>query len=173
MPLLTRSRRTHMNQSQMIEKVSQQAGITKAAAQAAVKSFLSTVTDEVKKGKSVTLTGFGTFDRATRKARVARNPQTGEKVKVPRTNVPRFRAGATFKNTVKSLKAALKKVASKKVSVAMKPVAKKAVAVKPVAKKASKKKAVAKKASMKKSIAKKVVKKATKKVTKAKSIKKK
>lgn len=115
-----------MNQSQMIDRVSQGAGISKAAAQTAVKTFLSTVTDEVKKGKSVTLTGFGTFDRATRKARTARNPQTGEPVNVPRRNVPRFRAGATFKNTVNTLKASsAKKVTSSKKKTASKKAVKK------------------------------------------------
>lgn len=132
-----------MNQSQMIERVAKTSGISKAAAQTAVKTFLSTVTDEVKKGKSVTLTGFGTFDRATRKARTARNPQTGEPVKVPRRNVPRFRAGATFKSIVSpakkatlAKKAGSKKTASKKVSTIKKAVKK---AVKKVVKKASKK----------------------------------
>ena len=62
--------------------------------------MLDTVTDAVASGEKVTLPGFGTFDKRERAARTARNPQTGEAVKVKKTSVPGFKAGAGFKSYV-------------------------------------------------------------------------
>lgn len=93
-----------MNKSQIVEKIAKDTGLPKAQALKALDSFTSTVSKEVQKGRKVTLTGFGTFDRAVRKTRIARNPQTGEQIKIPRTKYPRFKAGATFKGAVKGKK---------------------------------------------------------------------
>jgi len=55
----------------------------------------------VKKGDKITLTGFGTFSVAKRKARVGRNPQTGAEIKIKATRAPKFKAGQALKNLVK------------------------------------------------------------------------
>ncbi|HZD74363.1 MAG TPA: HU family DNA-binding protein, partial [Actinomycetota bacterium] len=67
----------------------------------------------VKKGDRVSLVGFGTFERRDRKARVARNPRSGETVRVKATKVPVFRAGQSFRDVVAGRAAAPKLTASK------------------------------------------------------------
>ena len=77
------------------------AGISKVAAAAALKSFIEGVTKSLKKkdGK-VTLVGFGTFSKARRKARKGRNPQTGAPIKIKATNVVKFRPGKKLKDSI-------------------------------------------------------------------------
>jgi len=162
-------------------------GTDRRHATAAVENFVDTVVRAVQKGESVTITGFGVFEQRRRAARVARNPRTGETVKVKPTSVPAFRPGAQFKAVVSGAqrlpadgpavkrgvvatgaKKAAKKAPAKKAAVKKAP-AKKAPAKKaPAAKKAPVKKTVtkvAKKAPVKKAT--KAVKTAAKKVTKA------
>jgi DNA-binding protein HU-beta len=86
-----------MNKQDLIAKIAQDTGITKANAAAAVDSFISGVTKSLKKGQPITFIGFGTFKTAQRKARTARNPQTGAAVKVPKRRVVRFSAGKALK----------------------------------------------------------------------------
>jgi DNA-binding protein HU-beta len=69
-------------------------------ATAAVEHIVDTIVRAVHKGESVTITGFGVFEQRKRAARVARNPRTGETVKVKPTSVPAFRPGAQFKAVV-------------------------------------------------------------------------
>lgn len=90
-----------MNKAEIIEQVAQDAGLTKAAAGRAVDSVLDEITRSLKKGNSVSFVGFGTFKVATRKARTARNPQTGEAMKLPKRRVPRFTPGKALKAAVK------------------------------------------------------------------------
>jgi DNA-binding protein HU-beta len=66
---------------------------------------LDTIQGEVKRGKRVTIAGFGTFERGKRKARKGRNPQTGETLKIKASRYPKFRAGSSFKALVKAVKA--------------------------------------------------------------------
>jgi len=70
-------------------------------AQRALESLLSAIRDTLKKGDSVSLTGFGTFKVSKRKARKGRNPQTGEEIKIPSKNVVRFLPGKHLKDAVK------------------------------------------------------------------------
>ena len=72
-----------MNKQELISKISQDTGITKAKAAAAVDSFIEGITKSLKKGQPITFVGFGTFKTAQRKARTARNPQTGAAIKDP------------------------------------------------------------------------------------------
>ncbi len=90
-----------MTKVELIEKMATDAGITKAAAGAALASFIEGVTKALKKkdGK-VTLVGFGTFSKVRRKARKGRNPQTGEAIKIKAANVVKFKAGKTLKDAV-------------------------------------------------------------------------
>ncbi len=90
-----------MTKAELVDKMSQEAGISKIAASAALDSFVSNVTKALKKkdGK-VTLVGFGTFQKARRKARVGRNPQTGEEIKIKAANVVKFKPGKKLKDAV-------------------------------------------------------------------------
>ncbi|AFC50019.1 hypothetical protein OCO_36560 [Mycobacterium intracellulare MOTT-02] len=158
-------------------------------ATAAVENVVDTIVRAVHKGDSVTITGFGVFEQRRRAARVARNPRTGETVKVKPTSVPAFRPGAQFKAVVSGAQrlpsdgpavkrgvvggtGAAKKTAAKKApakkAAAKKAPAKKAAAKKAPAKKAAVKKAPAKKAAVKKAPARKAATKAPAKKTAAK-----
>ena len=86
-----------MNKQDLISKIAQDTGITKSNAAAAVDSFIEGITKSLKKGLPITLVGFGKFKSAPRKARTARNPQTGASIKVPKRRVVRFSAGKALK----------------------------------------------------------------------------
>lgn len=80
-----------MNKSQLIAEVTKKAGLSKKDAGNAVNVTIETIKKNVKKG--VTLVGFGTFKVVRRKARIGRNPQTGEKIKIKAKNVVKFKPG--------------------------------------------------------------------------------
>ena len=90
-----------MTKADLIEKMAQDADISKAAAEKALKSFIEAVTKTVKKGNKVALVGFGTFSVSKRAARKGRNPQTGATIKIAARKVPKFKAGQAFKDAVK------------------------------------------------------------------------
>lgn len=89
-----------MNKTELVEKIAAEAGLTKSAAEQALKATLNAVSDAVASGEKVTLPGFGTFERRERAAREGRNPQTGATLKIAKSKVPAFKAGATFKSYV-------------------------------------------------------------------------
>jgi DNA-binding protein HU-beta len=89
-----------MTKAELVEAVREGAGIGKGQAEAAVKAFLGAVTKCLKKGDKLTLTGFGTFSVSNRKARMGRNPQTGEAIKIKAAKVPKFSAGKELKESV-------------------------------------------------------------------------
>ncbi len=89
-----------MNKQDLIAKIVKDTGLTKAAAALAVESLLDGVKRSLKKGQPVTFVGFGTFQTAQRKARTARNPQTGASIKVPKRRVVRFKVGKALKDSV-------------------------------------------------------------------------
>jgi DNA-binding protein HU-beta len=82
-----------MNKADLIAQISEEAGITKTQANAALDAFTSTVTKTLKKGDKVTLVGFGTFSVSKRAARTGRNPQTGAAIKIKAKKVAKFKAG--------------------------------------------------------------------------------
>jgi DNA-binding protein HU-beta len=90
-----------MTKQELIEAMAKDAGITKAAAGAALDSVVDGVVKTLKKkdGK-VTLVGFGTFSKARRKARTGRNPQTGAEIKIKASTVVKFKAGKKLKASV-------------------------------------------------------------------------
>ena len=90
-----------MNKQDMIAKIAQDTGLTKTAAAGAVDSLIEGITRSLKKGDSVSFVGFGTFKTSNRKARKARNPQTGAPINIPKRRVPRFSAGKALKQAVK------------------------------------------------------------------------
>jgi len=93
-----------VNKAQLVEALSTRLGEDKKRVATTVDAFLDTVYRTVQKGEKVALTGFGVFEKRDRAARTARNPATGEKVRVKKTSVPAFRAGQEFKNVVNGSK---------------------------------------------------------------------
>jgi DNA-binding protein HU-beta len=86
-----------MNKAQLVEQLAKEMDLTKADCERIIDTTVDTIKKAVKKGEDVTLVGFGTFTRSKRKARMGRNPQTGEAIKVPASTVPKFRSGKAFK----------------------------------------------------------------------------
>jgi DNA-binding protein HU-beta len=178
-----------VNKAELIDVLTEKLGTDRRHATAAVENFVDTVVRAVQKGESVTITGFGVFEQRRRAVRVARNPRTGETVKVKPTSVPAFRPGAQFKAVVSGaqrlpaegpavkrgvvatgVKKAAKKSPAKKAAkktAARKAPAKKAAAKKSPAKKAATKRTPAKKAATKRAPAKKATKSTARKATKS------
>ncbi|MBC9076918.1 DNA-binding protein HupB [Mycobacterium canetti] len=171
-----------MNKAELIDVLTQKLGSDRRQATAAVENVVDTIVRAVHKGDSVTITGFGVFEQRRRAARVARNPRTGETVKVKPTSVPAFRPGAQFKAVVSgaqrlpaegpavkrgvgasATKKVAKKAPAKKATKAAKKAATKAPARKAATKAPAKKAAT--KAPAKKAV--KATKSPAKKVTKA------
>jgi DNA-binding protein HU-beta len=90
----------NVNRADLIDTVADRVGISKQQAGDAVQTVTDEITRAVAKGQRVALTGFGVFEKADRKARTGRNPQTGATVKIKKTSVPKFRPGAQFKGVV-------------------------------------------------------------------------
>ncbi|MEU3982164.1 HU family DNA-binding protein [Streptomyces sp. NPDC026672] len=169
-----------MNKAQLVEAIADKLGGRQQAADA-VDAVLDAIVRATVAGDRVSVTGFGSFEKVDRPARYARNPQTGERVRVKKTSVPRFRAGQGFKDLVSGTKklprggevavkkapkgsltggasAAVKKAAAKKVTAKKATAAAKKVTAKKVAAKkttAAAKKTTAKKATAKGAAAKK------------------
>jgi DNA-binding protein HU-beta len=90
-----------MTKAELVERMAKDAKISKRAAEAALNSFMANVRDSLRKGKRVSLVGFGTFAVGRRAARNGRNPQTGETIKIKATKVPKFKAGKVLKDAVR------------------------------------------------------------------------
>jgi DNA-binding protein HU-beta len=159
-----------MNKAELIDVLTQKLGSDRRQATAAVENVVDTIVRAVHKGDSVTITGFGVFEQRRRAARVARNPRTGETVKVKPTSVPAFRPGAQFKAVVSGAQRLPSEGPAVKRGVVA-GAAKKAVAKKTAAKKTAAKKA-ATKAPAKKAATKAPAKKAVKKAPVKKAVKK-
>ncbi len=89
-----------MKKAELIAAVVEKTGLTKKDAEKAVNAVLDTVVETVAAGDKVALVGFGTFESRKREGRVGQNPQTGEKIDIPATTVPAFKAGQAFKSAV-------------------------------------------------------------------------
>ena len=90
-----------MNKQGIVEAVHGMLGGTKVQAEAVVDTVIDTIIKSLKKGTEVSIAGLGIFSVKDRKARMARNPRTGEAVKVSATKVPKFRAAKALKDAVK------------------------------------------------------------------------
>ena len=90
-----------MNKTELVAAVAEKADLSKKEADAAVKAFIDSVAEELKKGEKVQLVGFGTFEVSERAARQGRNPQTGETIEIAASKTPRFKAGKALKDLVK------------------------------------------------------------------------
>jgi DNA-binding protein HU-beta len=89
-----------MNKSDLVDAVAAATDSSKSQAQASVDAVLDSITDALKSGDKVSLTGFGTFEVRDRAARTARNPQTGETIQVKASKAPAFKAGKSLKDAV-------------------------------------------------------------------------
>lgn len=89
-----------MNKSDLVEAMSVNAGISKAAAGKALDAMMKSITGELMTGGRVSLVGFGSFSVSARAARDGRNPQTGATIKIPARKVVKFKAGSELKDAV-------------------------------------------------------------------------
>ncbi|ADH99643.1 HU family DNA-binding protein [Salisediminibacterium selenitireducens] len=90
-----------MNKTELINAVAESADLSKKDATSAVDAVFEVITDSLKKGDKVQLIGFGNFEVRERAARKGRNPQTGEEIEIPASNVPAFKPGKALKDAVK------------------------------------------------------------------------
>ena len=89
-----------MNKADLINRVAEETNMTKTMAAEAVNSMIWCIGENLKEGKKVAITGFGTFTMTNRKARTGRNPQTGAAIKIPSKNVVKFKAGKDLNEMV-------------------------------------------------------------------------
>jgi DNA-binding protein HU-beta len=89
-----------VTKADLVNAIAEQAGLSKADAEKALKAFTGAVTKALKVGEKVSLVGFGTFSVGQRAARTGKNPQTGAKIKIPAAKTPKFKAGKALKDAV-------------------------------------------------------------------------
>ena len=87
-----------MNKTELVAAMAEQTNLSKKDAEAALKAFVDVVSEELKKGETVQLVGFGTFEVSERAAREGRNPQTGETMEIKASKTPKFKAGKALKD---------------------------------------------------------------------------
>lgn len=90
-----------MTQQKLIETLSEKTGYSQKETRKFIDAMVGVITDSVRKGEKVAITGFGTFDLGKRASRRGRNPQTGEIIHIPEMKMPRFRAGKSLKESVR------------------------------------------------------------------------
>ena len=90
-----------MTKAELIVSIAKETKISKASAEKAINAFTNSVTKALKKDDKLSLTGFGTFSVAKRRARKGRNSQTGKEIKIPANKVAKFKAGKLLKSAVK------------------------------------------------------------------------
>jgi DNA-binding protein HU-beta len=89
-----------VNKNDLVASVASDSGLSKADAAKAVDSVFSSISKALSRGTDVRLVGFGTFSVAKRRASEGRNPRTGEKIKIPASKQPKFKAGKALKDAV-------------------------------------------------------------------------
>ena len=144
-----------MNRRELVAELAERLEIDKRAADAGLQAFVDVVTDTVAKGEPVAISGFAKFARVDRAARMGRNPQTGEAIRIKASRRVRVTPLKAFKDAVLTGKRPAKKATAKKAAVKRAPAKKATPAKKTAAKKAPARKTAAKKTVAKKSTAKK------------------
>lgn len=97
-----------MNKTELIEKIAKKTGLTLKDSKSVIDAIFSTIpkqgiiANELKSGRKVQITGFGTFVIRKRKKREGRNPQTGETIEIPATKFPAFSAGRALKDRMRA-----------------------------------------------------------------------
>ena len=89
-----------MNKNDLVAAVASRSGLSKADTAKAVDGVIDSITSSLSGGTEVRLVGFGTFSVSRRAATTGRNPRTGEKIKIPASNQPKFKAGKALKSAV-------------------------------------------------------------------------
>jgi DNA-binding protein HU-beta len=89
-----------VNKAELIEQVSRAADLSHAAAQRAVDAIVGAISNSLRNGETVMLTGFGSFSVSQRAARSGRNPRTGEPITIAASRNPRFKAGKGLKDAI-------------------------------------------------------------------------
>lgn len=89
-----------MNRKELVAAMAKQSGVNKTQTEKVLKAFMDVVSEELAKGGSVPLIGFGTFHVTERQEREGRNPATGETILIPSSKCPKFKAGNTLKEKV-------------------------------------------------------------------------
>ena len=87
-----------MNKTELVAAMAEQTNLSKKDAEAALKAFIDVVSEDLKKGETVQLVGFGTFEVSERAAREGRTPQTGETMEIKASKTPKFKAGKALKD---------------------------------------------------------------------------
>jgi DNA-binding protein HU-beta len=90
-----------LNKGDLVGKIAKDAELTKSQAEAAFNSLIAGIKASLKKGRKVTIVGFGTFSVAKKKARIGRNPQTGAPIRIAARKVPKFSSGSDLKKAVR------------------------------------------------------------------------
>ena len=90
-----------MTKSEFVDQVASESGLSKGDAATAVDAVLKVIEDTLRRGGEISFTGFGKFSVADRGARQGVNPQTGERIQIAASRVPRFSAGSALKKSVK------------------------------------------------------------------------
>ncbi|MDQ2726284.1 MAG: HU family DNA-binding protein [Actinomycetota bacterium] len=103
-----------MNRTELVDSVAQETGLEKKQADAAISATLGTIVAEIKSGSRVSIFGFGTFNPKSNPARMGRNPQTNQPMRVAASKGVGFKAATAFKDALNTRKAAAKKSAAKK-----------------------------------------------------------
>lgn len=93
-----------MNRKELVEALAAKTESTKVDAERAIAGLIDIISATLKKGDSISLVGFGSFEVRKRAARTGRNPKTGEELKIKASKVPAFKPGATLKATVNGVK---------------------------------------------------------------------
>lgn len=101
---LKKERITNVNKSELVDAIAADTDLSKAAAQRALDSVVENIIKSVTKGGTVQLVGFGSFSTGKRAARIGRNPQTGEEIKIAAATTVKFSAGKAFKEAVNKKK---------------------------------------------------------------------
>ena len=91
----------NINKADLIDAVATKTDLSKKEVTAVMETLIDKITEEMRKGNKVTITGFGIFKTSKRAARQGRNPQTGATIKIPASTVPKFSAGKGLKEAVK------------------------------------------------------------------------
>lgn len=90
-----------MNKAELVSAIASKTKASRTQVEDYLDVTLSIIQKTVSNGEEVKLVGFGSFSKSVRKAKTGRNPKTGQTIKVPITNVPRFKPGKDFKDSVK------------------------------------------------------------------------
>lgn len=89
-----------MNKHDLIQEIAKLANLSQRDSQKALEALTETITENLKKGEKITITGFGTWEVSKRAARTGRNPRTGKEIKIKAKNLPRWKAGKNVKDAL-------------------------------------------------------------------------